>query len=96
MKNLYTVLKKPCLTEKGMTLQEMNNQVVFKVDPAANKLEIKQAVEAVFNVTVETVRTCNVKGKKKRMGKTMGMRASWKKAIVNLAEGSTIDFLEEV
>ena len=96
MKNLYNILQKPCLTEKGMTLQEMNNQVVFKVDPAANKLEIKQAVETVFNVTVETVRTCNVKGKKKRMGKHMGQRASWKKAIVNLAEGSTIDFLEEV
>lgn len=96
MKNLYNIIKKPCLTEKGMTLQEMNNQVVFKVDPAANKLEIKQAVEAVFNVTVEDVRTCNVKGKKKRMGKYMGKRSSWKKAIVNLAEGSTIDFLEEV
>ena len=96
MKNLYNIIKKPCLTEKGMTLQEMNNQVVFKVDPAANKLEIKEAVEAVFNVTVEMVRTCNVKGKKKRMGKYMGQRSCWKKAIVSLAEGSTIDFLEEV
>ena len=96
MKNLYGVLQKPLLTEKGMVLQEMNNQVVFKVDPAANKFEIKRAVESIFNVTVETVRTCNVKGKKKRMGKHMGQRASWKKAIVNLAEGSTIDFLEEV
>ena len=96
MKNLYNIIKKPCLTEKGMTLQEMNNQVVFKVDPAANKLEIKQAVETVFNVTVDTVRTCNVVGKKKRMGKHMGQRARWKKAIVNLAEGSTINFLEEV
>lgn len=96
MKNLYNIIKKPCLTEKGMTLQEMNNQVVFKVDPAANKFEIKQAVETVFNVTVADVRTCNVVGKKKRMGKHMGRRASWKKAIVNLAEGSTIDFLEEV
>lgn len=96
MKNLYNIIKKPCLTEKGMTLQEMNNQVVFKVDPAANKLEIKQAVETVFNVKVSDVRTCNVVGKKKRMGKHSGQRASWKKAIVNLAEGSKIDFLEEV
>ncbi len=96
MKNLDNVIKKPCLTEKGMTLQEMHNQVVFKVDPAANKLEIKQAVETIFNVTVADVRTCNVVGKKKRMGKHSGQRASWKKAIVNLAAGSKIDFLEEV
>lgn len=96
MNNLYNVIKKPCLTEKGMTLQEMDNQVVFKVDPSANKHEIKQAVEKLFNVQVEAVRTCNVNGKKKRMGRHMGQRADWKKAIVSLAEGSSIDFLEEL
>ena len=96
MNNLYNVIKKPCLTEKGMTLQEMENQVVFKVDPKANKHEIKQAVEKLFNVEVDAVRTCKVHGKKKRMGRHMGQRADWKKAIVSLAEGSSIDFLEEL
>ena len=96
MNNLYSVIKKPCLTEKGMALQELENQVVFKVDPRANKLEIKMAVEKVFNVKVDTVRTCNVHGKKKRMGKHMGQRSDWKKAIVSLSEGSSIDFLEEL
>ena len=79
-----------------MALQELDNQVVFKVDPRANKLEIKMAVEKVFNVKVDTVRTLNCHGKKKRMGKQMGRRADWKKAIVSLAEGSKIDFLEEL
>jgi large subunit ribosomal protein L23 len=96
MNNLYNIIKKPCLTEKGMALQEVENQVVFKVDPRANKLEIKLAVEKLFNVKVATVRTCNVHGKKKRMGKTSGQRSDWKKAIVSLADGSSIDFLEEL
>ncbi|PLX47712.1 MAG: 50S ribosomal protein L23 [Desulfobulbaceae bacterium] len=96
MNNLYNIIKKPCLTEKGMTLQETDNQVVFKVDPRANKMEIKQAVEQLFDVQVNAVRTCKVHGKKKRMGRHMGQRADWKKAIVSLAEGSSIDFLEEL
>ena len=96
MQNLLQVIKKPCLTEKGMTLQEMNNQVTFKVDKQANKVEIKTAVETVFNVKVTGVRTANVRGKKKRMGKFAGKRSDWKKAIVSLADGSNIDFLEEL
>lgn len=96
MNNMYNIIKKPCLTEKGMALQELDNQVIFKVDPRANKLEIKQAVEKLFNVKVNAVRTCSVHGKKKRMGKHTGQRSDWKKAIVSLADGSSIDFLEEL
>ncbi len=96
MSNVYTVIKKPCLTEKGMTLQEMDNQITFKVDPQANKHEIKNAVESLFNVNVLKVRTCNMTGKKKRMGKHAGRRSNWKKAVVSLAEGDSIDFLDEL
>ena len=96
MKNICDVVKKPCLTEKGMGLQEKNNQVVVKVDPRANKLEIKEAVETLFNVKVEKVRTANMHGKEKRVGKYAGRRSDWKKAIVSLAEGHKIDFLENL
>ena len=96
MKDLYNVIKKPCLTEKGMTLQENNNQVVIKVNPSANKIEIKKAVEKLFNVKVDRVRTANMHGKQKRVGLRMGRCSDWKKAIVTLSEGHKIDFLEEI
>ncbi|MBW1790921.1 MAG: 50S ribosomal protein L23 [Deltaproteobacteria bacterium] len=96
MKDLFDVIKKPCLTEKGMTLQENNNQVVIKVNPSANKIEIKNAVEKLFNVKVDRVRTANMHGKKKRVGLRSGRCPDWKKAIVTLAEGHKIDFLEEI
>ena len=94
MKNICTVIKKACLTEKGMGLQELNNQIVLKVDTNANKIEIKDAVEKLFNVKVDKVRTANMHGKTKRVGKYMGRRNDWKKAIVSLAEGHKIDLLE--
>ncbi len=96
MKSLIGIIKKPCLTEKGMALQEDSNQLVFRVDPRANKIEIKQAVEEMFNVEVEKVRTANMHGKKKRLGRYMGRRSDWKKAIVSLVEGHSVDFLEEI
>jgi large subunit ribosomal protein L23 len=96
MKNITAVVKKPCLTEKGMGLQEEHNQVVFKVDPRANKLEIKEAVEKLFKVQVDKVRTANMYGQEKRVGKYSGRRSDWKKAIVTLAEGYKIDFLENL
>jgi large subunit ribosomal protein L23 len=96
MKNICTVVKKPCLTEKGMALQEEHNQVVLKVDPRANKLEIKGAVEKLFNVQVDKVRTANMHGKEKRVGKYAGRRSDWKKAVVTLAKGHKIDFLENL
>jgi large subunit ribosomal protein L23 len=79
-----------------MGLQEIHNQIVIKVDPQANKIEIKKAVEQMFNVKVDKVRTANMYGKTKRVGKYMGKRNDWKKAIVSLAEGHKIDFLEDL
>ena len=96
MNSINNVIKKACLTEKGMGLQELHNQIVIKVDPRANKLEIKEAVEQLFNVKVDKVRTANMHGKTKRVGKYMGRRNDWKKAIVSLAEGHKIDFLEDL
>lgn len=96
MKVLFEVIKKPCLTEKSNLLQEVENTVTFKVDPRANKIEIKQAVEELFDVKVQSVRTTQVKGKKRRVGlKSLGKTNDWKKAYVSLSEGE-INFLEEL
>jgi len=89
---LMTVLQGPHLSEKAHIAAE-RNQIVFKVRTDANKAEIKQAVELLFEVTVEGVTIANYKGKVKRHGQTSGRRAAWKKAYVKLAEGSSIDFL---
>jgi large subunit ribosomal protein L23 len=89
---LMTVLQGPHLSEKSHLAAE-RNQVVFKVRTDANKREIKQAVELLFDVTVEGVTVANYQGKNKRHGVTSGRRVSWKKAYVRLAEGSSIDFL---
>lgn len=96
MKNLFNVIKKPCLTEKAMLLQESDNQVVLKVDSRANKIEIKNAAEKLFNIKVVGVRTTNMTGKQKRVGKHTGLTSNWKKAYVSLAEGQKLDFLEEL
>ncbi len=96
MKELFNIIKAPCLTEKSNILQEMQGTVTFKVDPRANKIEIKQAVEALFNVKVATVKTASMRGKTKRVGiKSVGKTSDWKKAYVTLAEGE-INFLEEL
>lgn len=96
MKVIFDVIKKPCLTEKSNLLQEVENTVTFKVDPRANKVEIKKAVEELFDVKVQSVRTVPVKGKKRRVGiKSMGRTNDWKKAYVSLSEGE-INFLEEL
>jgi large subunit ribosomal protein L23 len=96
MKSPYEVLLSPLLTEKGTLLKEKENKVLFKVAKDANKIEIKKAVEEIFKVKVESVRTMNYKGKKKRLGRFEGMRPSWKKAIVTLKEGEKLDFIEGV
>ncbi len=93
---LSNVIQKPCLTEKGMMLQESENKVVLKVDPRANKIEIKEAAEKFFNVKVAKVGTVNMHGKQKRLGKYAGKTSNWKKAYVTLAEGQKLDFLEEL
>jgi len=91
----YTIIKGPCLTEKGDQLQESYGKAVIKVDRNANKLEIKEAVEQIFNVKVATVRTTKVRGKQKRVGKHLGRTSDWKKAYITLKEGK-INFLEEL
>ena len=88
------IILKPLITEKSTKLKETENSVAFVVSKKANKIEIKQAVQKMFDVHVETVRTMNVHGKVKRMGRFEGRRPDWKKAIVTLKEGDTIDFLE--
>lgn len=96
MKNIYEVLKRPRLTEKSMGLQENHNQIVLQVDRRANKNEIKQAVENIFSVKVEKVRTANLPGRKKRMGRYVGTTSDYKKAFVTLSVESKLDFLEEL
>jgi large subunit ribosomal protein L23 len=95
MKNIYGVLKGPCLTEKAALLQEEDGKIVFKVHPKANKIEIKKAVELMFNVKVANVRTANMHGKQKRVGQKIGMTSDWKKAYVTLSEGE-INFADEL
>ncbi|UCD86384.1 MAG: 50S ribosomal protein L23 [Desulfobacterales bacterium] len=94
--NPYEIIRGPLITEKGTIQKEANNQLTFEVDRKANRVEIKHAVEKVFNVRVEKVRTMQVKGKVKRVGRTLGKRRDWKKAIVTLAKGDNIEFFEGV
>ena len=88
------VLVKPLMTEKSMQRKEELNAITFQVSVDANKVEIRQAVEKVFNVKVATVRTASHDGKWKRMGKYEGRRPNWKKAIVTLAPGHKIELVE--
>ncbi|MEE9168888.1 MAG: 50S ribosomal protein L23 [bacterium] len=87
------IIIRPLLTEKMTKLTETANQYAFEVDRSANKIEILRAVEQRFSVTVQSVRTIVVRGKKRRMGRFEGKRAQWKKAIVSLKEGDTIDYV---
>lgn len=95
MKNIYSVLQGPCLTEKAALMQEEDGKIVFKVNRRANKIEVKNAVELMFNVKVKDVKTVTLRGKKKRVGKTVGFTKDWKKAYVTLSEG-TINFADEL
>ena len=92
--NIYSIIKKPHVTEKTSLGSDTNNKVAIVVDKSANKIEIKQAIENLFKVKVATVRTVTVAGKVKRSGKTLGKRSNWKKAYVTLQEGQSIDFFE--
>ena len=94
--NPYQIIKGPLITEKGTIQKEANNQLTFEVDRKANRVEIRHAVEKVFNVRVEKVRTMQIKGKVKRVGRTLGKRRDWKKAVVTLAKGENIEFFEGV
>lgn len=94
MKVNRDIIIRPLMTEKIATLQEIQNKVAFIVDRSANKIEIRKAVEDRFDVKVKKVATINMKGKVKRLGRFEGRRSHWKKAIVTLREGFTIDFFE--
>ena len=96
MKDLSKVIKRPMITEQGGIMREEHNQYLFEVAPEANKHEIRQAVEHFFGVKVTQVRTMNYRGKIKRMGRFSGKRADWKKAVVTLAQGETIDLFNIV
>jgi large subunit ribosomal protein L23 len=89
---LFKVLLGPHITEKAASATGSATQVAFKVAPDASKLEVKKAVEKLFEVKVEGVRVINVKGKTRRTRTGMGKRSDWKKAYVRLAEGQDIDF----
>ena len=84
------IIKAPVITEKSQ-IAKSNGQYTFKVDPKANKTEIKEAIEKLFNVKVKQIRTINVKVKKRRVGRYTGLTNRSKKAIVTLQEGQTID-----
>ncbi len=90
---LMKVLLAPHISEKSTVVADSNQQFVFKVVPDANKLEIKKAVELMFDVKVDAVQVSNVKGKRKRVGQVAGRRADWKKAYVKLQPGQDIDFM---
>ena len=94
MKTPYEVIRRPIRTEKTTDQEEFNNQVVFEVDRRANKSEIRQAIERLFDVRVLKVNTLVQRGKPKRVGRIFGRRRDYKKAVVTLAEGDRIEFFE--
>ena len=87
MPTTYNVIRRPLITEKGLTVKETEGTLVFEVDPKASKTEVKQAVELLFKVKVAAVRTTSVAGKERRRGKFSGYRPDWKKAYVRLQAG---------
>jgi large subunit ribosomal protein L23 len=96
MKDVTHIIERPIITEKGTMLRQEGNHVVFAVHKDANKIEIKKAVEDLFNVHVEDVKTMVVKGKSKRWGMHQYKRSTWKKAVVKLKAGESIEFYEGV
>ena len=96
MKSNKDIISQAILSEKSTIIKEKENKYVFKVNPLANKHEIKHAIETAFGVKVTDIQTVNVKGKTKRLGRFEGKRSSWKKAIIRLKEGNTIEIFEKV
>ena len=87
---IYDVIKRPVVTEKGVTKKDAERTLCFEVAPNANKLQVKAAVEQLFKVKVEQVRTVNQVGKLRRRGRFTGYRSDWKKAYVRLKEGQKV------
>jgi large subunit ribosomal protein L23 len=91
-----TIIRRALISEKGTRLRESKNGYLFEVARDANKIEIKKAIEAIFSVKVDAVHTLRMHGKPKRLGRYAGHRSDWKKAVVTLKKGSTIELFEQV
>ena len=96
MRNIHEVIVRPVITEKSTDQLDKHNAYTFVVDVDANKLEIARAVETLFKVKVKNVRTMQYRGKERRVGRHIGRRAAWKKAVVTLRDGDTIEIFEGV
>ena len=97
MSTLYDVIRRPVITEKGLTLKDQERTLCFEVDPGAGKQQIQQAIERIFKVRVQSVRTMVVRGKFRRRGRYTGYKPSWKKAYVTLVEGEKmIEYGEDI
>ncbi|MCL1600487.1 MAG: 50S ribosomal protein L23 [Actinomycetia bacterium] len=94
MKNPRDIIREPVVSEKSYDLVAAHNTYTFIVDPRTNKTEIRQAIEAIFEVKVKSVNTINRKGKRKRTGNTIGRRKDTKRALVTLVDGDSIDVFE--
>jgi large subunit ribosomal protein L23 len=92
--NLHDVIRRPLVTEKSTVARETGNLVTLAVDPRASKHDVQRAVEALFDVKVLSVRTMRMAPKERRVGKSTGRKPEWKKALVQLAEGQSIEFFE--
>ncbi|MFW5980749.1 MAG: 50S ribosomal protein L23 [Halanaerobiaceae bacterium] len=96
MKNPHDIIIRPIISEQSMKLMESNNTYAFEVAKNSNKIEIRKAIQEIFNVEVENVNTMNMRGKKRRMGRTEGKKPDWKKAYVKLPEGENIEVVEGI
>jgi large subunit ribosomal protein L23 len=96
MKDFYGVIRQPVVTEKSNIQKEESNKVTFEVARQANKIEVKNAVQRLFNVKVVNVNIMNFRGKQKRVGRVTGRKSDWKKAVVTLKPGDKIEFFEGV
>jgi large subunit ribosomal protein L23 len=94
--NAQQIVQRPLVTERSMTLRDTQNKYMFKVHPRATKPQIRKAIEELFTVKVTGVATMNVVGKPKRLGRSVGRRPAWKKAIVTVAQGQTIEIYDAV
>ncbi len=96
MKDPRSVVRRAIITEKGTLLRELHHQYHFEVDPRATKIDIHRAIEKIFSVKVESVRTQQIRGKIRRQGRWAGKRSDWKKAIVTLKPDQKIDLFEQI
>jgi large subunit ribosomal protein L23 len=97
MRNRYQIIRRPIITEKGLGVKEAQQTLVFEVDGHATKVEIREAVQSIFKVKVDSIRTAWFSGKERRRGKYSGYRPDWKKAYVKLREGEKMpEYAENV